>query len=220
MKARRERDARFRFHGAKRGLFERVFDSHSRRVLGLHVVSRSASDVVAGFAVAMNLGLTVDDVVRSHHAFPTIGEGVRLPPSRRRRRWWHSLRALERLGSNARDDADRREASTSSDRSRSTSLCLFDHRTTSRGYETGTRAWPADAQVLGDKSPQDLSVTADANSVRCRLAPHSPTRSEERVWPRVALPTVRREACAPACAGATSSSGRGSRRMREPVPRG
>ena len=60
-----------------RGLFKIVFDRGTRRVLGLHVVSRNGGDIVQGFAVAMRLGATVDDLARAHHAFPTLAEGVK-----------------------------------------------------------------------------------------------------------------------------------------------
>jgi pyruvate/2-oxoglutarate dehydrogenase complex dihydrolipoamide dehydrogenase (E3) component len=46
-------------------------------VLGLHVVAPDASDVVQGFAIAIRLGVTVDELANAHHTFPTFGEGVR-----------------------------------------------------------------------------------------------------------------------------------------------
>ena len=61
----------------KHGLFKLVFDRQSRRVLGLHVVSRGASDIVQGYAVALQLGATIDDLANAHHAFPTYAEGVK-----------------------------------------------------------------------------------------------------------------------------------------------
>ena len=61
----------------KHGLYKLVFDARSRRLLGVHVVARGASDIVQGLAVAMKLGATVDDLARAHHAFPTLGEGVK-----------------------------------------------------------------------------------------------------------------------------------------------
>jgi mercuric reductase len=62
---------------AKHGLCKIVFDRPSRRVLGLHVVSRGASDIVQGLSIAMRLGVTVDELARAHHVFPTFGEGVK-----------------------------------------------------------------------------------------------------------------------------------------------
>jgi mercuric reductase len=68
---------RFSYIDAKHGLFKIVFDRSTRRVLGLHVVSRGASDVVQGFSLAIKLGATVDDVAGMHHVFPSFGEGVK-----------------------------------------------------------------------------------------------------------------------------------------------
>ncbi len=62
---------------SKHGLYKLVFDARSRRLLGVHVLTRGASDIVQGLAVAMKLGATVDDLARAHHAFPTFGEGVK-----------------------------------------------------------------------------------------------------------------------------------------------
>ncbi|MBA3717134.1 MAG: NAD(P)/FAD-dependent oxidoreductase [Actinobacteria bacterium] len=62
---------------SKHGLYKLVFDGPTRRLLGVHVVSRSASDIVQGLAVAMKLGATVDDLAHVHHAFPTLGEGIK-----------------------------------------------------------------------------------------------------------------------------------------------
>lgn len=62
---------------SKRGLYKLVWERESRRMLGLHVVCRSASDIVQSLALALKLGATVDDLARTHHAFPTYGEGVK-----------------------------------------------------------------------------------------------------------------------------------------------
>jgi mercuric reductase len=68
---------RFSYIDARHGLFKIVFDRASRRVLGLHVVSRNAGDVVQGFSLAIKLGATVEDIAAMHHVFPTFGEGVK-----------------------------------------------------------------------------------------------------------------------------------------------
>jgi mercuric reductase len=68
---------RFSFIEAKHGLFKIVFDRSSRRVLGLHVVSRNAGDIVQGFSIGLRLGVTVDALAAMHHVFPTFGEGVK-----------------------------------------------------------------------------------------------------------------------------------------------
>jgi mercuric reductase len=62
----------------KRGLFKLVWERGSRRLLGIHVVCRNGGDIVQGFHVAMKLGVTVDDLARSHHCFPTFAEGLKV----------------------------------------------------------------------------------------------------------------------------------------------
>ena len=59
-----------------RGLIKLVFERGSRRLLGLHIATRAAGELIQGFAVAMRLGATVDDIALGHYAFPTHGEGV------------------------------------------------------------------------------------------------------------------------------------------------
>jgi len=68
---------RAQFTASRHGLFKVVFDRSSRRALGVHVVSRGASDVVQGLAVALKLGATVDDLALAHHIYPSYGEGVK-----------------------------------------------------------------------------------------------------------------------------------------------
>jgi mercuric reductase len=68
---------RAQYTGTKRGVYKIVFDRSTRRVLGIHVVSRGASDIVGGLAVAMRLGATVDDLAHVHHVYPSYSEGVK-----------------------------------------------------------------------------------------------------------------------------------------------
>jgi mercuric reductase len=75
---------RFSYIGATHGLFKIVFERSSGRVLGLHVVSRGAGDIVQGFSLAIKLGATVEDIAGMHHVFPTFGEGVKAAAERAR----------------------------------------------------------------------------------------------------------------------------------------
>jgi pyruvate/2-oxoglutarate dehydrogenase complex dihydrolipoamide dehydrogenase (E3) component len=68
---------RAQFFTSRRGLYKLVFDRATRRVLGVHVVSRGASDIVGGLAVALKLGATVDDLALVHHVYPSYSEGVK-----------------------------------------------------------------------------------------------------------------------------------------------
>jgi pyruvate/2-oxoglutarate dehydrogenase complex dihydrolipoamide dehydrogenase (E3) component len=53
---RNEHVKRFQFVGAEHGLFKIVFDRGDRKVLGLHVVSRSAGEIVQGLSLGLRLG--------------------------------------------------------------------------------------------------------------------------------------------------------------------
>jgi pyruvate/2-oxoglutarate dehydrogenase complex dihydrolipoamide dehydrogenase (E3) component len=68
---------RAQYYGTKRGLYKIVYDKSDRRVLGVHIVSRGASDIVGGLAVALGLGATVDDLARVHHVYPSFSEGLK-----------------------------------------------------------------------------------------------------------------------------------------------
>jgi pyruvate/2-oxoglutarate dehydrogenase complex dihydrolipoamide dehydrogenase (E3) component len=68
---------RAQYIGAKHGLYKIVFDRSSRRVLGVHVVSRAASDIVGSITPALKLGVTVDDLAFMHHVYPSYSEGVK-----------------------------------------------------------------------------------------------------------------------------------------------
>ncbi len=63
--------------GEKRGLYKVVFDLASRRVLGVHIVARGASDIVGALAPALQLEATVDDLALAHHIYPSYSEGLK-----------------------------------------------------------------------------------------------------------------------------------------------
>ena len=68
---------RAQYSDSKRGLYKLVFEPSSRRVLGIHVVNRNASDIVQMLAVALRLGATIDDLAAVHHTYPSFGEGIK-----------------------------------------------------------------------------------------------------------------------------------------------
>jgi mercuric reductase len=71
------RVTRAQFTRTTHGLFKVVFDEETRKVLGVHVVSRGASDIVGGLAPALKLGVTVDDLASMHHVYPSYSEGLK-----------------------------------------------------------------------------------------------------------------------------------------------
>jgi mercuric reductase len=68
---------RAQYTDSKHGLYKILFETGSRRVLGVHVVNRAASEIVQGLAVALKLGATVDDLANVLHTYPSLGEGVK-----------------------------------------------------------------------------------------------------------------------------------------------
>jgi pyruvate/2-oxoglutarate dehydrogenase complex dihydrolipoamide dehydrogenase (E3) component len=73
---------RAQYTQTKHGLFKIVFDTGTRKVLGVHVVSRAASDIVGGLAPALKLGVTVDDFAYMHHVYPSFAEGLKAAAER------------------------------------------------------------------------------------------------------------------------------------------
>jgi mercuric reductase len=73
---------RAQFTRAEHGLFKVVFERASRRVVGVHVVSRGASDIVQGLSVALKAGIVVDDLALAHHVYPSYGEGIKAAAER------------------------------------------------------------------------------------------------------------------------------------------
>lgn len=68
---------RSQYVAEKHGVYKLVYERDSRRLLGIHVVSRNASDIVQGLALALKFGATVDDLAGAHHVYPSWGEGVK-----------------------------------------------------------------------------------------------------------------------------------------------
>lgn len=68
---------RARYTNARRGLCKIVYEHAGRRVLGVHVVARGASDIVGALAPALELGVTVDRLAGVHHVYPSFSEIVK-----------------------------------------------------------------------------------------------------------------------------------------------
>jgi dihydrolipoamide dehydrogenase len=58
------------------GMFKIVAEKSTGKVLGAHLAGAHATDIVAELALAMQMGATLEDVVRTVHAHPTLAEGV------------------------------------------------------------------------------------------------------------------------------------------------
>lgn len=62
--------------GDTEGMFKIVADKKTRKVLGAHLVGKSATELVAEMAAYMKMNAIVDDVVDTIHAHPTISESI------------------------------------------------------------------------------------------------------------------------------------------------
>ena len=60
-----------------RGVFKMVIHPENSRILGVHIVSAYAADLIHEATLAVKFGLTVDDIIDTVHVFPTLSEGVK-----------------------------------------------------------------------------------------------------------------------------------------------
>jgi len=60
-----------------RGLFKMVVHPRSSKILGVHIVSPHAADLIHAATFAVKFGLTVDDLVDTLFVFPTLSEGIK-----------------------------------------------------------------------------------------------------------------------------------------------
>ncbi len=55
-----------------------VIDSKTKRVLGVHIVSPLAADMIHEAVMAVKFKLTTDDIIDTVHVFPTMAESIKL----------------------------------------------------------------------------------------------------------------------------------------------
>ena len=60
-----------------RGVFKMVIHPHSSKILGVHIVSPNAADLIHEATLAVKFGLTIDDIIDTVHVFPTLSEGIK-----------------------------------------------------------------------------------------------------------------------------------------------
>ncbi len=61
-----------------RGLIKMVIDNKTKRVLGVHIVSPLAADIIHEAVMAVKFKLTTDDIIDTVHVFPTFSEAIKL----------------------------------------------------------------------------------------------------------------------------------------------
>ncbi len=60
-----------------RGVFKMVIHPENSKILGVHIVSPHAADLIHEVTLAVKFGLTVDDIIDTLHVFPTLSEGIK-----------------------------------------------------------------------------------------------------------------------------------------------
>jgi len=62
--------------GESDGFIKTIIDADSERVLGVHIVGPSASDLIAEATLALEVGTVAEDIALTVHAHPTLAEGL------------------------------------------------------------------------------------------------------------------------------------------------
>ena len=60
-----------------RGVFKMAIHPETSQILGVHIVSPYAADLIHEATLAVKFGLTVDDIIDTLHVFPTLSEGIK-----------------------------------------------------------------------------------------------------------------------------------------------
>jgi dihydrolipoamide dehydrogenase len=70
-------NARAKTLAATDGFAKVLADAKTDRVLGVHILGHEAGDLIAEAALAIEFGAASEDIARTSHAHPTLGEAVR-----------------------------------------------------------------------------------------------------------------------------------------------
>ncbi len=63
--------------GEDDGFVKIVADDNSKQILGVHIIGPHASELIAEAALAMKLGATYEDIVKTIHSHPTLSESLK-----------------------------------------------------------------------------------------------------------------------------------------------
>lgn len=64
--------------GDTRGVIKMVADNQSKKILGVHILSKHAEELIHEATLAVKFGLTLDDIRDTVHVFPTLSESIKL----------------------------------------------------------------------------------------------------------------------------------------------
>ncbi len=60
------------------GVYKLIVDGQTRKLIGAHIVSENAGDVIYTATLAVQFGLTIDDLTNSFAPYLTMAEGLKL----------------------------------------------------------------------------------------------------------------------------------------------
>ncbi|MEW6008219.1 MAG: mercury(II) reductase [Candidatus Omnitrophota bacterium] len=61
-----------------RGLIFMVLDHETKKILGVHIVSSLASEIIHEATLAVKFGLTIDEIIDTVHIFPAFSEAIKI----------------------------------------------------------------------------------------------------------------------------------------------
>ncbi|MHB8603072.1 MAG: mercury(II) reductase [Nitrosotalea sp.] len=61
-----------------KGLIKMVVEPQTKRIIGVHILSDLAADIIHEAVLAVKFRLTVDDIIDTVHVFPTMSESIKL----------------------------------------------------------------------------------------------------------------------------------------------
>lgn len=62
--------------GEANGIFKIIAHKGTRKILGAHLIGKSATEIIAEMAAYMKMGATVEDITETIHSHPTISESI------------------------------------------------------------------------------------------------------------------------------------------------
>ena len=69
-----------------RGFVKLVADKNTRKILGAHILASEAGEMIAELALAVQFGLTIENLTSAFHPYLTLSEGIKLAAQTLR---WH-----------------------------------------------------------------------------------------------------------------------------------
>ena len=70
-------NSRARANGASDGFVKIIADKNSDKLLGGHIIGPAAGDLIMELAVGMEFSTSSEDIARTSHAHPQLGEAIK-----------------------------------------------------------------------------------------------------------------------------------------------